>query len=195
MSSPGLRERKKQKTRWSIQEHALRLFEQQGYEQTTVDQIAAAAEVSPSTFFRYFRTKEDVVVEDEYDPMLLALLAQEPSDEPFLQALRRVMSMAFSQMGPAEIGKVQQRTKLMLAVPALRMRMLDNFNSSVDMLAGAVAARTGRDASDLEIRTFAGALTGAMVAAIVAWIDGDGEDDLGKLLDRALGHLESGFAL
>ena len=82
MSSPGLRERKKQKTRWSIQEHALRLFEKQGYEQTTVDQIAAAAEISPSTFFRYFKTKEDVVLEDEYDPMLLALLAQEPSDEP-----------------------------------------------------------------------------------------------------------------
>ena len=98
-------------------------------------------------------------------------------------------------MGPTEIGKVQQRTKLMLAVPALRMRMLDNFNSSVDMLAGAVAARTGRDPAELEVRTFAGALTGAMIAAIFAWIEGDGKDDLGKLIDRALGHLESGFAL
>ena len=65
--SPGLRDRKKQKTRWSIQEHALRLFQEHGYDQTTVDQIAAAAEISPSTFFRYFKTKEDVVVQDEYD--------------------------------------------------------------------------------------------------------------------------------
>jgi AcrR family transcriptional regulator len=195
MSSPGLRERKKQKTRWSIQEHALRLFEKQGYEQTTVDQIAAAAEVSPSTFFRYFKTKEDVVLEDEYDPLLLALLAREPSDEPFLPALRRVVSMAFDQMGPTELGKIQQRTKLMLAVPALRMRMLDNFNSSVDMLAGAVAQRSGRDASDLEVRTFAGALTGALIAAIFAWVDGEGTDDLGKLVDRSLAHLESGFTL
>ena len=195
MSSPGLRERKKQKTRWSIQEHALRLFEKQGYEQTTVDQIAAAAEVSPSTFFRYFKTKEDVVLEDEYDPLLLALLAQEPSDEPFLPALRHVISLGLSQMGPVELAKIQQRTTLMLAVPALRMRMLDNFNSSVDMLAGAVAQRTGREPSDLEVRTFAGALTGAMIAAIFAWIEGDGKDDLGKLIDRALGHLESGFAL
>jgi len=195
MSSPGLRERKKQKTRWSIQEHALRLFEQQGYEQTTVDQIAAAAEISPSTFFRYFKTKEDVVLEDEYDPLLLALLAQEPSDEPFLPALRHVISLGFSQMGPVELAKIQQRTTLMLAVPALRMRMLDNFNSSVDMLAGAVAQRTGREPSDLEVRTFAGALTGAMIAAIFAWIEGDGKDDLGKLIDRALAHLESGFTL
>jgi len=195
MSSPGLRERKKQKTRWSIQEHALRLFEKQGYEQTTVDQIAAAAEISPSTFFRYFKTKEDVVLEDEYDPMLLALLAQEPSDEPFLPALRHVISMGFSQMGPVEVSKIKQRTKLMLAVPALRMRMLDNFNSSVDMLAGAVARRTGRDPAELEVRAFAGALTGAMIAAIYAWVDGGAAEDLGKLIDRALAHLESGFAL
>src|SRR5262252_2552636 len=70
MTSPGLRERKKQKTRWAIQEHALRLIAEQGYDATTVDQIAAAAEISPSTFFRYFPTKEDLIIEDEYDAVL-----------------------------------------------------------------------------------------------------------------------------
>ena len=128
MSSPGLRERKKQKTRWSIQEHALRLFQQQGYEQTTVDQIAAAAEISPSTFFRYFKTKEDVVVEDEYDPLLLRLLADEPSDEPVIPALRHAIATAFAHLGPTEMAQIRQRTELMLAVPALRMRMLDSFH-------------------------------------------------------------------
>jgi AcrR family transcriptional regulator len=195
MPSPGLRERKKQKTRWSIQEHALRLFQEQGYEQTTVDQIAAAAEISPSTFFRYFKTKEDVVIQDEYDPLLLSLIAQEPSDRPFIPALRHVMSMAFSQMGRAELDKILQRTRLSMSVPALRMRMLDNFNGSLDMLAGAVAARTGRDPGELEVRAFAGAVTGAMVAAIYTWVEGDAEDDLGKLLDRAMAHLESGLTL
>ena len=193
MSSPGLRERKKQKTRWSIQEHALRLFEKQGYEQTTVDQIAAAAEVSPSTFFRYFKTKEDVVIADEYDPMLLGLIAQEPGDRPFIAALRHVMSLAFDHIGADDMERILQRTKLMVSVPALRMRMLDNFLGNVDMLAGAMAARSGRDPSEMEVRAFAGALTGAMIAAIYAWVESGAKESLWELLDRALAPLEAGF--
>src|SRR5690348_1119169 len=103
MSSPGLRERKKQKTRWLIQEHALRLFNEQGYEQTTVDQIAAAAEISPSTFFRYFKTKEDVVLEDEYDPLLLRLLATAPAELHPVTALRRILDQAFKDMSAADL--------------------------------------------------------------------------------------------
>jgi AcrR family transcriptional regulator len=195
MSSPGLRERKKQKTRWSIQEHALRLFREQGYEQTTVDQIAAAADISPSTFFRYFKTKEDVVVEDEYDPMLLQLIAAGPPDEPPIPALRRAMSTAFGQMGPAEAEQVRQRTELMLAVPALRMRMLDSFTGSLDMLSSAIAARSGRQPDDLEVRALAGAATGALVSAIFTWAAEGFRADLASLIDRSLAFLESGLVL
>ena len=195
MSSPGLRERKKQKTRWSIQEHALRLFKERGYEQTTVDQIAAAADISPSTFFRYFKTKEDVVVEDEYDPLLLRLLADEPSDEPVIPALRHAIATAFAHLGPTEMAQIRQRTELMLAVPALRMRMLDSFTGSLDMLAAAFASRTGRDPADLEVRISAGAVTGAMISVIFAWVEGGNQDGLGELVDRALAQLESGLVL
>src|SRR3954454_2338660 len=96
MTSPGLRERKKQKTRWAIQEHALRLFGEQGYDATTVEQIAAAAEVSPSTFFRYFPTKEDVVLQDDYDPMLIAAVDAVPADVGPVAALRQAMRAAFA---------------------------------------------------------------------------------------------------
>jgi AcrR family transcriptional regulator len=195
MSSPGLRERKKQKTRWSIQEHALRLFQEQGYEQTTVDQIAEAAEISPSTFFRYFKTKEDVIVEDEYDPILVKLLAVQPADLAPIPALRGAIRVAFGQMGAAEVDKIRQRTELMLAVPALRMRMLDNFTSNLDMLAGAVAVRTGRGADELEVRTFAGAVTGALIAAIYAWVGGDFQEPFAEVIDRTLAHLGSGLVL
>ena len=98
MTSPGLRERKKQKTRWAIQDHAMRLFAEQGYEATTVDQIAAAAEISPSTFFRYFKTKEDVVVQDEYDAVITDGLRDLDPAGPPMTAIRTVMGAALRGM-------------------------------------------------------------------------------------------------
>ena len=74
----GLRERKKARTRASIREHALRLFREKGYQRTTVEQIAAAAEVSPSTFFRYFPTKEDLVLQDDMDTRMIEALERQP---------------------------------------------------------------------------------------------------------------------
>ena len=74
----SLRERKKARTRASLREHALRLFREQGYPATTVEQIAAAAEVSPSTFFRYFPTKENVVIQDDMDARLFAAFDRQP---------------------------------------------------------------------------------------------------------------------
>src|SRR5258708_35242601 len=75
MTVAGLRERKKQKTKAAIQRAALRLFKRQGYEETTVEQIAAAADISESTFFNYFPSKENVVIYDDNDPQFSAELA------------------------------------------------------------------------------------------------------------------------
>jgi AcrR family transcriptional regulator len=195
MSSPGLRERKKQKTRWSIQEHALRLFREQGYEQTTVDQIAAAAEVSPSTFFRYFKTKEDVVIEDEYDPLLLHLLGEAPAELSPIAALRQALAKGFEAIGPEQMEQVYQRTELMMKVPALRMRAMDNFTGSVDMLAKGIGARVGRDPGEVEVRAFAGAVIGALTSAIYIWAGSGGKGGPGELIDRGLALLENGLKL
>src|SRR5438309_1930906 len=85
---PGLRERKKARTRAEIQRHALRLFRRQGYEATTISQIAEAAEVSESTFFRYFPTKEDVVLWDEFDPVIVDAFRSQPVALGPIPALR-----------------------------------------------------------------------------------------------------------
>src|ERR1700748_3060170 len=84
----GLRERKKAKTRAAIRDHALRLFRENGYQRTTVEQIAAAAEVSPSTFFRYFPTKEDVVLQDDMDTRMVEALERQPASLSPLSAVR-----------------------------------------------------------------------------------------------------------
>ncbi len=190
MSSPGLRERKKQKTRWLIQEHALRLFREQGYEQTTVDQIAAAAEISPSTFFRYFKTKEDVVLADDYDPLLVHALAAAPKELGPVPALRHAMREAFVAVDDAERARLLERMKLTLSVPALRMRTLDGFTNQYELLGAPLAARYGLSLTDMRLRVFVGALYGAILTAVLAWVEGDGKYDLAELLDGALAQIE-----
>src|SRR2546422_11555826 len=116
----GLRERKKLKTKEAIQREAMRLFQEQGYEATTIEQIAEAAEISPSTFFNYFPTKEDVVFNDPYDPIFISLFLARPSDEPLSVALRRTFSESLSGLLERDRDTILARVKLKVGVPALR---------------------------------------------------------------------------
>jgi AcrR family transcriptional regulator len=192
MSSPGLRELKKQKTRWAIQEHALRLIAQQGYESTTVEQIAAAAEISPSTFFRYFPTKEDVVIQDEYDPMIMAAFEAEPPGEGPITAFRLAMRKVLAGVDDSERRQVFERTKLIMSVPALRARTYEGLTGMMGLVAEHVARRARRDPDDLQVRVVAGACVGALLAAVFAWIEADGRPDFGDLVDSSLQLLEGG---
>ena len=189
----GLRELKKRRTRAAIQEHALRLFEAQGYDATTVEQIAAAAEVSPATFFRYFRTKEDVVIEDDYDPLLAAALEKAPADLPPLRAIRYALREAFTEITPEEMEQVLSRTKLIMSVPALRARSLENLLATIDAVAPPLAARLGRPESDRTVRVLVGAAVGAWLTVILEWLASDGATDLPTLMDSALAALDDGL--
>lgn len=188
----GLRERKKAKTRRTIQEHALRLFAEHGYERTTVEQIAEAAEVSPSTFFRYFRTKEDVVLQDDYDALLQAALDAQPADVPLGLALRETFRQAFAQIPPQEQAEILTRARLQMSVPALRARTLDNLLGTVDTLSASIARRSGREPDDPMVRTLCGAIMGALVPTLLAWIEQEGRP-LGEMVDEALTYLSEGF--
>ncbi|HZN72176.1 MAG TPA: TetR family transcriptional regulator [Micromonosporaceae bacterium] len=189
----GLRELKKRRTRAAIQEHALRLFEAQGYDATTVEQIAAAAEVSPATFFRYFKTKEDVVIEDDYDPLLAAALEKAPADLPPLRAIRYALREAFTEITPEEMEQVLSRTKLIMSVPALRARSLENLLATIDAVAPPLAARLGRPVSDRTVRVLVGAAVGAWLTVILEWLASDGATDLPTLMDSALAALDDGL--
>jgi AcrR family transcriptional regulator len=192
--SPGLRERKKAKTRAAIQEHALRLFQEQGYDATTVEQIAEAAEVSPSTFFRYFPTKEDVVLYDDIDPLLIAAFEAQPTDLTPIQALRGAMRAVFTSVPAEEMARQWERGRLILSVPELRMRFWDQIAQAIQLLADVVAKRVGRRADDPDIVTFAGAVAGALLSAMLAGAD-NLEETYPALIDAGLAYLEAGMPL
>ena len=192
---PGLRELKKARTRAEIQRQALLLFQRQGYAATTVEQIAAAAEVSQSTFFRYFPTKEDVVLYDDYDPKFLAALLEQPTDLAPIPALRGAMRQVFSEIPADQIDLEYQRGRLINTEPDLRARALSATMGSVEMLIGAVAERVGRAATDFEVRNLVGAVFGAMFTAWQAMGESDGPVDMVATMDAALAHLEAGLPI
>ena len=190
----GLRERKKIKTRAAIQEHALRLFKEQGYSQTTVEQIAAAAEVSSSTFFRYFPTKEDVVLFDATDTQLLDSFAEQPAQLSVVEALRRSMHAVYDVFTPEQAEREQERQQLVLTVPELRARAVSMFAEAIGFLTDMVAERVGRSPDDPDVRTFAGALMGAILGQYLAFGGSDTADML-KVIDQALDLMDRGLKL
>ncbi|MET8247702.1 TetR family transcriptional regulator [Streptomyces sp. NPDC005202] len=189
----GLRERKKIKTREAIRRATYALIEEQGYDATTIEQIADRAEVSPSTVFRYFPTKEDIVLTDEYDAVLLEELRARPADEPWPDSLRHVMHRAV-RMGVMEDVEVSRlRTRLMVEVPAVRSRMMESMSSTGRMLCQAIGERTGRDPDSLEVRVYAMSLIGGLMETSLYWAERGHRDDFEDLVDRTLDVLEHGL--
>jgi AcrR family transcriptional regulator len=194
----GLRERKKARTRASIREHALRLFRENGYQATTVEKIAEAAEVSPSTFFRYFPTKEDVVIQDDMDTRMIEALEQQPPGLGSVAAVRAATRQVLASYTAADLDLVRESTALMMTVPEIRARGVDELVRTIRVIGEAVARRTGRSADDLAVRTVAGAIVGVIMAITLAW---DGEPgtqtfpDTFQTIDEGLALLEAGLPL
>jgi len=188
----GLRERKKARTRASIQAEAMRLFRARGYQATTVEQIADAAEVSPSTFFRYFPTKEDVVLWDEFDPLLVEAVRRRPPSESPVTAMRAAFTSVFAELSDEERERVRERTALIMAEPDLRAATLEQFTGTVELLAGIVAERAGKPASDMSVLALAGAVVGVTMSVMIA-AGQDPNADFVALLDAAMALLEEGL--
>jgi AcrR family transcriptional regulator len=194
---PGLRERKKARTRAAIREHALRLFREQGYAATTVDQIAEAADVSPSTFFRYFPTKEDVVLQDELDVLAIGAFEEQSPDLSPVGAFRAAARQAFASLDEDDLAKLRETAELTLTVPELRARAMDEYARTIAVIAEAAGRRSGRDPNDFAVRMLAGAIVGVIMAATMPWTDFSVKPDMDMLerIDAALAQLEAGLPL
>ena len=192
--SIGLRERKKLKTRAAIQKEALRLFLEKGYEATTIEDIAEAVEISPSTFFNYFPNKEAVVFQDDLDPLIFAAFNAQPADVSPITALRNAMRTVFDGLPPDERAMMRTRTALVLSSPELRAATLNHFAELVDQFADLLGHRVGRGSSDFAVRNMAGALLGVMISSYFA-AAADPDADLIDVVDKSMAHLEAGLPL
>jgi AcrR family transcriptional regulator len=198
IAQAGLRERKKARTRAAIRQHALRLFREQGYQATTVEQIAAAAEVSPSTFFRYFPTKEDVVLRDDLDTRMLEAFSRQPPGLAPIPAIRAATKEALNSFTDDEMTQIRETTQLTLGVPEIRARAMDEFSRTMDVIAEAVAKRVDRDPADLAVRALAGAVVGVIMSVTMPWKDWSYQahaSDMFNRIDEALALLEAGLPL
>jgi AcrR family transcriptional regulator len=186
----GLRERKKRKTKSAIQRHAMQLFREQGYRETTIEQIAEAAEVSPSTLFRYFPTKESLVLDDDYDPLLVEAYRSQPPELTPIQAFRQAVRQSSVHIPEEERDALRERMKLIMTVPELRGAMLLQVSSTLDLIATLVGERLQKDKGELSVLVYAGALMSTALTSQVYSMSQENADFM-ETLDAALDHLEN----
>ena len=142
--------------------------------------------------FRYFSSKEDLVLSDDYDPVIVDAARAQPPDVGPVAAIRESLRTAFQALSPEEMSDMYERVGLALSVPDLRAAMLDQLAHTMRRITGVIAERTDRPPDDFEAATLAGAIVGALIAAELHWV-AHPDTDLISLLDSALERLESGL--
>lgn len=191
----GLRARKKIATRRSLQRAALDLVARRGLELVTVEDIAAAVDVSPRTFFNYFPSKEDALVggDPEVPVRLARQLVNRPPTESPLAALRAVV-VPYAEVDANEVDLLMLRMDVVEANPSLAPGMIGSFAEAERMLAQALSERTGRDVDDDAYPSLVAAVVvGALRASLNRWRAGAFTVSLAGLIDEAFGCLAAGL--
>ena len=181
-------------TRERIAAVALELFARQGFEKTTVDEIAAAAGIGRRTVFRYFASKNDMVWSD-FDRVLERLRAALAAhgQEPMMEALRLAV-IESNRYEPEELPALRMRMTLITRVPILQGHSVIRYAAWRRLVAEFSAARIGGRYDDLLPQTIAHAALGASIAAFTRWVR-VGDEDLRGCLDQAYKGLAEGFAV
>jgi mycofactocin system transcriptional regulator len=180
-------------THAQITSTALELFARRGFEETTVDDVAAALGINRRTLFRYFASKNDLVWGD-FEWVLDRLrgyLEETAADEPLMSALAHAV-VASNHYEPDELPELRIRLTLITTVPALQAHSMLRYAAWRAVIADFVAARLCQQPDDLVPQTIAHACLGTSMAAFVRWVDNPGED-LEENLRRGYELLASGF--
>jgi AcrR family transcriptional regulator len=194
-AASGLRERKKARTREAIIDAALDLFGRKGFEATTIEDIAAAADVSPRTFFRYFDSKVDLVMahNEAHGDKIGPLIAARPATEGPLEALRQVVQqMLLERLAEPSVVREFQ---VMMSSPTLRKMAREHFYEEEAELISAFAARLGTGDDDLTANVMASAAAATIWTVVERWLAGGKEvERLPSMIDEAFALLEAGFS-
>ncbi|RRR99837.1 TetR family transcriptional regulator [Glycomyces terrestris] len=173
-----------------IQEAALDLFEEQGFDAVAIEAVAAAAEVSPRTVYRYFGTKEMLVIWDEADEFPVSPLAAEFAVADPIGMLRGTFRAAFAAMDEAQLRLIRRRVALIYRTPAIEAAYLLHSYEKSRAIAAAVGPASG-DAFGTEV--FVHAFVGAVVGAMRHWCHSGFATPPFTFVDQALTLLEHGF--
>ena len=176
------------RTRAALLRAALELFAEQGYDATTAAAIAGRAGVSEMTFFRYFPSKDAVLIEDPYDPLIAEAVAQQPRQAPPLIAAIGGVVDAWRSVPPPASIEVRERLRIVSQTPSLRGALAANSAATEQAIADALV---GRGVERAEARIAAAATVGALNAALLEWADGD-ETDLSLAIHDARRVLTAG---
>ncbi len=190
----GRRERKKQETRNRLHRAALILFAQKGYQQTRISEIAESADVSESTFFRYFESKEGVALEGlrrRAQAIVEAVCARPPDESPVEACLAVTMSPESAGFRPnaEDAGEFA----LLATIPELAPRAMAMGERFVNILAENIAERLGEPVGSLRVRLQAHALNIAGMAAMQVWLADPARVDLQEASRQALLELQRGL--
>jgi AcrR family transcriptional regulator len=193
-ASPGLRERKKQRTRERIVEAAFELFDERGFEGTTIADIAEAADIAPRTFFSYFPSKDDVVFHDfeASHAMVASWLRDREPGVNTIDALHSGIAGMKGDMGDETLQEKRLRKRLVRENESLAAHSQHLMGKFADLIAEGVARDLGDEPGDLRPR-----LVAAAAAAAIGAIDDMPDDDAHHstdTIDSLLAFLRGGLA-
>ncbi|APR79046.1 Transcriptional regulator, TetR family protein [Minicystis rosea] len=185
--APGLRERKKERTRAQIIETAIDLFLKNGYEQTTLDEVLAAVEVSRRTFFRYFESKEELLVAwvDQLIEVAVEAVRARPPSEPPLVALQGAIRETLARLQEGNLPRFVATQQLVARTPAVRARQSEGLGHCAEAICEPLAARMKLDPRrDLAPRVLSNCAFAIVNTAMAAWIAQGAKGDLLELVDE-----------
>ncbi len=189
----GLRQRKRLSAMVRIQAVALDLFDERGYEAVTVEQVAEASDVSPSSVYRYFGSKEQLVLWREIELDIAEALLGDAAEESPLDVTRSVMRSVMDHLVGEDERRLRRQMRHVMSDATLEAALARQVYAASEALGEILAARLGRPADDLDVQVLSHAIVGALLGGLHHWHGIDCGEPLRDVLERSIEILEAGL--